>query len=171
MIELQVEKESSLLVAYQSKERYFFYKEKITKIMTKYNILYLVIFSALLSSCKVITKIYYHDTSNFDDGEIWGDNVVNFFNNDMNIKITNNKSKELYSELENIRKEIVSKGTYIDNDDRPYEFAFITSRNDTIYSNGLIEWRYNYKLIRKKISIATNENIHSKARINLQKQP
>ena len=52
----------------------------------------------MLSSCKTTTvSVYYHDTSEYDGGEIWGSDLHLFFidNPDMtpNITVINSKSK------------------------------------------------------------------------------
>jgi hypothetical protein len=114
--------------------------------MVKNKILYLGLIAFLLSSCKMTTKIYYHDTSKFDDGEIWGSNLQSFFTLKGEVQVLNSNSKELNKELEDIKREITIKGKKIDIDDDFYDYAFILSSKDTLYSKSLIKWRFNEKV-------------------------
>lgn len=100
-----------------------------------------------MMSCKV-TKVYYHDTSTFDDGEILGGNVNAFFQTDPNITVINSKSKKLLKELDLVISKINAEGAVFEKDDMLYDYAFITSKGDTLYSNGLVIWRHKNKQAR-----------------------
>lgn len=136
---------------------------KNIKIMIKYfkHIIFGVLFALLLYSCKMMTKIYCHNTSKFDDGEIWGSNLQCFFTFKNEVQISNSNSKELYKELENIKREITIKGKKIDIDDDFYDYAFVLSSKDTLYSKSLAQWRFNKKVFRienvKLKELITNE--------------
>ena len=122
--------------------------------MLKKVVFYMILFG-LLMSCTMTTRIYYYDTSKFDDGEIWGDAIIYFFSENSDIVITQSNSKKLGLELINIKENVLKKGTIIEKDDSPYEFAFVTQDKDTLYSNGLIEWRYRNR--KGKVSNTINK--------------
>lgn len=99
-----------------------------------------------LFSCKVVTKIYYNDTSKVDDGEIWGSNLNVFFSKDKNVKITDNSSTNLNVELKRIKKVLLEKGESVVKDDLYYDYAFVMKSKDTLFTNSAFEiWRYKDK--------------------------
>ena len=96
-----------------------------------------------LISCSVATKIYYNNTSNIDDGEIWGSNLNLFFVKNDRVKITQNKSNQLKTELKLIRDNLLKSNNVEKNDDYFYDYAFIINSKDTLYANSTFEiWRY-----------------------------
>ncbi|GHT20734.1 hypothetical protein FACS189429_8820 [Bacteroidia bacterium] len=100
----------------------------------------------VLYSCKTIC-IYHNDTSNLDDGEIWGSNVNLFFGDNDNIRKVEIKSLKLSNELRKIKEQIMENGNDFYKDDACYNYAFITHTNDTIYCNEFVVWRYKKKTI------------------------
>jgi hypothetical protein len=97
----------------------------------------------LLTSCKVTTKVFFYDTTEIDDGEFGKENFHLFFIKDSNIKEKLIDSRQ----LKKIKK-IVSQNNGNDDNDYFYDYAIITSANDTLYSNSLIIWYYNDKVNR-----------------------
>ena len=100
-----------------------------------------------LFSCKTSVIVYYHDTRNYDDGEIWGSDLSLFFKNEEDIKINKIQSEEIYTELMKIKKELNLCENVVEIDDGFYEYAFVVKTTDTLYTNGAFEdWRYkNFK--------------------------
>jgi hypothetical protein len=113
--------------------------------MRKYT--YIGLFALLcLTSCKLMTKIYYNDHSKVDDGEIWGSNLNGFFVKSENIIITSSSSVQLRNELRNVKAEIIKNGEVILKDDQYYDYALITKSGDTLFLNSAFEiWRYQNK--------------------------
>ena len=120
--------------------------------MIKSKIVFFSLLALSLFSCKM-TKIYYHNTQQIDDGEIWGSNLKSFFIQKDEVKITKSSSIELSNELLKIKNEIQSNGKLIDVDDDFYDYAFVLSKKDTLYSKGLIHWRYDEKTLRIESSM------------------
>ena len=117
-----------------------------------------------LTACQS-TKIYYNDTSYIDGGEIWGYELELFFTQEeeedgwQNIKIVESKSKKLSKQLQNIKNQIIDYGSeiiYYDSvfvyaNEIFYDYAFITSSNDTLYCHkDWGEWCYKNKVAQIK---------------------
>jgi hypothetical protein len=110
----------------------------------KFKIFFSIFVLLCLCSCK-ITSIYYNDTSQIDDGDIFGCCTKLFFVTDQHITTTRIKSQYLIKELASIKEIINKKGQEFYKDDNFYNYAFITNNRDTIFSNELIVWRYKNK--------------------------
>ena len=133
------------------------------------------IFLLLLTACQS-TKIYYNDTSYICGGEIWGSQLNLFFTQDeedewQRIKITESKSKKLYKQLQNIKKQIIScdsEKIYYDSvflyaNEMFYDYAFITSSNDTLYCyKKWGRWRYKNKVIELDSVVLDIDNTKNK---------
>ncbi len=116
---------------------------------------YIGLFFALLclSSCKVMTKIYYNDHSKVDDGEIWGSNLNSFFIKSESIITTSSSSVHLRDELRIIKDKIIKNGEVVMKDDQYYDYALVTKSGDTLFLNSAFEiWRYQNK--KSKLSIS-----------------
>jgi hypothetical protein len=108
------------------------------------NILLILI---LLTSCKVTNKVYFYNTNEIDDGEFSKENLYLFFTKNSRVEEKFIRSKKLKKELKKIKKKISNNGGNDDND-YFYDFAIITSANDTLYSNSLVIWNHNGKVKR-----------------------
>ena len=96
----------------------------------------LLLGTCMFSSCKSSKVIlYYHDTSNIDDGEFFGDDVSGFFHVNKRIYIYKVKSQRTSAELQNIVSTLQQKSADQEIDDGWYEYAFITKSNDTLYAD------------------------------------
>lgn len=110
--------------------------------MKSINILIVIGLVFLLNSCQS-TKVYFHDTNDYDDGEIWGGQLSLFFKKNEDIKISQINNKKLSSELNRIRNVLISNNEFIEIDDGFYEYAFVLNKKDTLFTNGAFkEWRY-----------------------------
>jgi len=109
-------------------------------------LLFVFVFSLYtFSSCKSSKIIlYYHDTSDIDDGEFFGDSGVSgFFSANKRVRIYKVKSHQVSSELKNIVSMLQQKGPDLEEDDGWYQYAFITTSHDTLYADHRVAyWKY-----------------------------
>ena len=105
------------------------------------NYIFLIVF---LYSCNPSVIVYYHETSQYDGGEIWGSDLDLFFDDSEDISINKLSSRDINLELTRIKKVLEKKKDIVEIDDNFYEYAFILGMKDTLYTNSAFEeWRYN----------------------------
>lgn len=128
---------------------------------------FLIFVSLALFSCSYSTKIYHHNTSSVDGGEIFGSSLFVFFEKNDRVEIKKVRSSELDKELQRIlslfekdstAREVNTKvSLYLSEilsadkepDDYFYNYAFVVNEKDTLYSNGhhtFQTWRYKNKI-------------------------
>jgi hypothetical protein len=121
----------------------------------------------IFSSCTRNTIIYYHNTEDYDGGEIRGvTQLYIFFESDSNIYVHKTKSKEIFKELNRIKKNILLRGDKIkyvklfedyeevEDDYDFYDYSFVLNEKDTLYANMTSgAWRYNKQKLTIKSGI------------------
>jgi hypothetical protein len=104
-------------------------------------------------------RIYQNDTSQVDDGEIWGSSLRLFFIKDEHILLATSHSRDLSNELLRV-KSLLNKTKSDKTDDYYwYDFAFILPSKDTLYTDRKFHrWRSGTKraLIASPINAYVN---------------
>ncbi len=87
-------------------------------------------------SCQRNTIVYYNNTEDYDDAEIWGTtDLYLFFKDELGVNNYRLTSRRYYRELYKIKNELINKGTDVYWDNNFYEYAFILNEEDTLYAN------------------------------------
>jgi hypothetical protein len=89
-----------------------------------------------------VTRIYQNDTSQVDDGEIWGSTLPLFFVKDVQIRVTESYSRSLAQELRRVKGQLAKTKNSKAVDYYPYAYAFILASQDTLYTDSYFSrWR------------------------------
>jgi hypothetical protein len=122
---------------------------------------------ALVSSCLAFLslspdqstiKIYHNDTSQVDDGEIWGSTLRLFFVKDAQIHLATSHSRDLANELLRVKSLLNKTKSDKTVDYYRYDFALILG-SDTLYTDShFYRWRSGTKraLIASPINAYVN---------------
>lgn len=124
----------------------------------------------LLSSCVTffslapgqgITRIYHNDTTQVDDGEIWGSTLSQFFVKDGQIRVTENSSRSLAQELLRVKGQLAKTNNSKAVDYYPYAYAFILASQDTLYTDShFSRWRCGSRRARVTNTVNSCLSIH-----------
>jgi hypothetical protein len=89
-----------------------------------------------------VTRIYQSDTSQVDDGEIWGSTRHLFFFKDVHIRVTESYSRSLAKELLRVKGLLAKTKNSKAVDYNPYAYTFILASQDTLYTDShFYRWR------------------------------
>jgi hypothetical protein len=112
--------------------------------MKRLSLLVPIILFMLLACNNKLTTLYYSDTSQVSDGEIFGEALNGFFYPNKHIYTYKIRLKNISQKLIEIKDSLSVKPKDIEPDDAYYDYAFITASNDTLFSDTRLKyWKYN----------------------------